>query len=180
MTDQHDLPPETAQRLLWPLRLTFAGLVAERAVRAFWPLWSVLIAVLAALMLGLHEMLPLEAVWGLGVVSVLGALWTAVRGIQGFRWPHSADALDRLDRSVPGRPIAAISDAQAIGAGDPASVAVWTAHVARMAEKARAAKAPQPDLQLASRDPFALRYVALLGLTVALLFGSFLLSLIHI
>ena len=174
MTDQHDLPPETAQRLLWPLRLTFAGLVAERAVRAFWPLWSVLIAVLAALMLGLHEMLPLEAVWGLGVISVLGALWTAVRGIQGFRWPHSADALDRLDRSVPGRPIAAISDAQAIGAGDPASVAVWTAHVARMAEKARAAKAPKPDLQLASRDPFALRYIALLGLTVALLFGSFL------
>ena len=174
MTEPADLPPEAAARLAWPLRLTFAGLVAERGVRAFWPLWTVLIAVLAALMLGLQDILPLEVVWGVAVVSVLGALWAAVRGVQAFRWPTREDALERLDRTLPGRPIAAISDAQAIGAGDPASEAVWTAHVARMAEKARAAKAPQPDLKLADRDPYALRYVALLGLTVALLFGSFL------
>ena len=95
--------------MAWPLRLTLAGLVAERGVRAFWPLWSVLIAVLAALMLGLHDMLPLEVVWGVGVLSVLAALWTAVRGIQAFRWPSRAEALERLDRTLPGRPIAAIS-----------------------------------------------------------------------
>ena len=174
MTDPKNLPSDAAQRLKWPLRLTFAGLAAERVVRAFWPVWTVLIAVLAALMLGLQDMLPLEAVWGVAILSVLGALWTAVRGIQAFEWPSQSEALDRLDRTLPGRPIAAISDAQAIGAGDPASEAVWKAHVARMTEKAREAKAAKPDLQLASRDPFALRYVALLGLTVALLFGSFL------
>lgn len=125
-------------------------------------------------MLGLHEMLALEVVWGLAVVSVIGSLWAAVRGIQVFRWPSREAALERLDRTLPGRPIAAISDAQAIGAGDPASEAVWRAHVARMAVKAREAKAPQPDLKLSDRDPYALRYIALLGLTVALLFGSFL------
>ncbi|SMX23206.1 hypothetical protein BOA8489_01310 [Boseongicola aestuarii] len=160
--------------MAWPLRLTLVGLVAERGVRAFWPLWSVLIAVLAALMLGLQDILMLEVVWGVGVLSVLAALWTAVRGIQAFRWPTQGQALERLDRTLPGRPIAAISDAQAIGAGDPASEAVWRAHVARMAERAREAKAARPDLKLATRDPYALRYVALLGLTVALLFGSFL------
>ncbi|NNJ67509.1 MAG: TIGR02302 family protein [Boseongicola sp.] len=174
MTDPAELPPEAAARLTWPLRLTLVGLVAERGVRAFWPLWSVLIAALAALMLGLQDMLPLEVVWGVGVLSVLAALWTAVRGIQAFSWPSRSDALERLDRTLPGRPIAAITDAQAIGAGDPASEAVWRAHVARMAERAREAKAAKPDLQLATRDPYALRYVALMGLTVALLFGSFL------
>ena len=174
MTDPDDLPVQAAKGLAGPLRLTLAGLVAERAVRAFWPLWTVLIAVLAALMLGLQDMLPLEAVWGIAVVAVMGALWTAVRGVQQFRWPDRATTLERLDRTLPGRPIAAISDAQAIGAGDPASEAVWKAHVARMAEKARGAKAPKPDLKLSERDPYALRYVALLGLTVALLFGSFL------
>ena len=172
MTEPTDLPPQAAERLAWPLRLTFAGLVAERGVRAFWPLWTVLIAVLAALMLGVQDLLPLEAVWGIAVVSVLGVLWAAVRGIQHFRLPDRAEALDRLDRTLPGRPIAAISDSQAIGAGDPASEAVWAAHVARMAEKARDAKAPKPDLKLSARDPYALRYVALLGLTVAVLFGS--------
>ncbi|NNL19133.1 MAG: DUF4175 family protein, partial [Boseongicola sp.] len=174
MTEPADLPPEAAARLVWPTRLTLTGMVAERGVRAFWPLWTVLISVLAALMLGLQDMLPLEAVWGLAVASIIAALWTAVRGIQAFRWPSREEALERLDRTLSGRPIAAISDAQAVGAGDPASEAVWSVHVKRMAEKAREAKAPQPDLKLSQRDPFALRYVALLGLTVAFLFGSFL------
>ena len=43
------------------------------------------------------------------------------------------------------------------------------------ASPARAAQArpARPDLTLTRRDPFALRYVALLGLSVALLFGTF-------
>jgi uncharacterized protein (TIGR02302 family) len=174
MAEKRDFPTETAKRLSWPLRLTFAGMLAERVVRAFWPLWTVLLIALAALMLGLQDSLPLEAVWGLGVLVILGALGAAVSGLRQFHWPTSAEVLDRLDRTLPGRPIAAISDTQAIGAGDEASEAVWKAHVARMAERLRAARAPEPDLRLSRRDPFALRYVALLAFTVALLFGSFL------
>jgi uncharacterized protein (TIGR02302 family) len=41
-----------------------------------------------------------------------------------------------------------------------------------MADRARTARAVEPDLKLASRDPFALRYVALTGLVMALIFGS--------
>ena len=33
--------------LVWPLRLTWLGLLAERMVRAFWPLWTLALAVLA-------------------------------------------------------------------------------------------------------------------------------------
>ena len=167
--------PEIARRgLRRPLTLTRAGLLAERMARAFWPLWSICLAVLAALMLGVQDALPLELVWGLALVAGLGALVALVLGLRRFRWPSETDALVRLDESLPGRPITALSDAQAIGGTDAASRAIWEAHLARMADRIRAARAVEPDLRIAARDPFALRYVALLAFAVALLFGSFL------
>jgi len=172
MADTEILPGDAAKRLNGPLRLTRAGMVAERATRAFWPLWSLLLAVIAALMLGLHDMLPVEIVWGAGVLAVAGSLWGLWRGARRFRWPTQHDAADRLDRTLPGRPLAALGDVQAIGAGDAASEAVWTAHVRRMAQRVKDAKAVRPDLRIASRDPYALRYVALVAFVMALLFGS--------
>ena len=53
----------TLKRIETPLRLTWAGLWAERGVRAFWPLWTLGVASLAALGLGLQDHLPLEALW---------------------------------------------------------------------------------------------------------------------
>jgi uncharacterized protein (TIGR02302 family) len=155
-----------------PLALTQAGMLAERLLRAFWPVLSIVMAVLAALMLGLHELAPIEVVWVLGVIASLATLWFTFRGARRFRWPRRAEALARLDETLPGRPIQALFDNQAIGAGDAASAAVWRAHQARMAARAAQARAVRPDLQLARRDPYALRYVALLALLVGLLFGS--------
>ncbi len=63
-------------------------------------------------------------------------------------------------------------DVQAIGTGDDASAAVWQAHQRRMAARAAAAQAVPADLRVADRDPFALRYVALLAFVTALIFGS--------
>ena len=160
------------QRLRWPLRLTRAGLAAERVLRAFWPLISIVMAVLAALMLGVQDLAAVELVWTgavLALAAALGALW---HGLRRFRWPSRAEALARLDATLPGRPIQTLIDDLAVGAGDRASEAVWQAHRARMAARAAGARAPRPDLRLAARDPFALRYLALLALVVALLFGS--------
>ena len=42
----------TARRML---RLTAAGMVVERVLRAFWPLWSWVLFVLALLALGLFD-----------------------------------------------------------------------------------------------------------------------------
>ena len=50
------------RKLSWPLRLTRAGLFAERVTRAFWPLWSILFLTIAALMFGLQDVLPLKVV----------------------------------------------------------------------------------------------------------------------
>lgn len=155
-----------------PLRLTLLGLWAERITRSFWPVWTVLLVTLSALAFGVQDHLPLEAVW-LGAVAVLVALgWTLWNAVRGFRAPSRTEALVRLDSRLPGQPIAALTDTQVIGTNDPASLAVWQAHRARMAARAAGAKAVEPDLRLARRDPFALRYVALTAFVMALMFGS--------
>ncbi|MGV6811899.1 MAG: TIGR02302 family protein [Brevirhabdus sp.] len=172
MPDKTPTPETALARLGWPLALTHAGLWAERLIRAFWPLWSILLIGAGALVFGLHDMVHVETVWVAGAGLALAALVALIYGARVFRWPTRAEALDRLDRTLPGRPIAALADTQAIGAGDTASVAVWHAHVARMAERVRGAKPARPDMRLSARDPFALRYVALTFFALALLFGS--------
>ena len=155
MTDPNASPEETLRRLSWPVRLTRACMLAERITRGFWPVWTLLFAVIAALAFGLHDWLPVEVLW-IGSLAVLAVLiWSLVRGVRQFRWPTRAEALERLDASLPGRPIAALTDAQALGAGDAGSLAVWRAHIARMAERAKAARAKMPDLRLAARDDAA-------------------------
>ncbi|MEZ5675252.1 TIGR02302 family protein [Thalassovita litoralis] len=160
------------RKIRWPLRLTWAGLIAERLTRAFWPLWSVVMLAAAVLMLGLQDHVAVELVWGAAVLTALAAAGFALRGAMQFRFPKRAEALARLDGAMTGRPIQSLLDQQVIGVGDAASAALWRAHQARMADRAAAAKPVEPDLNLTSRDPFALRYVAILGLSVALLFGT--------
>ncbi len=162
----------TLARLTVPLRLTLAGLWAERGVRSFWPLWTILLAVLAALSFGLQDTLPVEAVWIGLVAAVAGGAWAVWTGWRTFMPPTRTDAVARLDATLPGRPLATLADTQAIGASDPASAAVWAAHRARMAARAAGAKPVPPDLKLSRRDPFGLRYIALTCMVMALLFGS--------
>jgi uncharacterized protein (TIGR02302 family) len=165
-------PVQALKRIETPLRLTLLGLWAERLCRAFWPLWTISLAVLAALAFGLQDLLPLEVAWFGMVLGALGWLWALVHGFRAFTRPTRTEALIRLDAQLPGQPIAALLDTQAIGASDEASRAVWAAHRARMAVRAAAAKPVEPNLRLAARDPYALRYVALTALVMALLFGS--------
>nr|WP_170467538.1 TIGR02302 family protein [Ruegeria arenilitoris] len=148
-------------------------MLAERVMRAFWPFFSVLMAILAALMLGLQDEVRVEIVWAVGAVALLGLLATLILGVRRFHLPTRAEALMRLDEALPGRPIQALMDDQAIGAADSDSVALWHAHQNRMAQRVAQAEPVKPDLRLADRDPYALRYSALLALVIAAMFGSF-------
>ena len=161
------------EHLRRPLRLTWAGLLAERAARAFWPVWTLLFAALAVVGFGGAAALPALAFWVVAGLWLGAFGWALVRGLMRFHWPRRADAFARLDATLPGRPLTALADRQAIGAMDAASAAVWRAHVLRMAERAAEARAARPDLRLADRDPYALRYVAATALAMALLFGAF-------
>ncbi len=174
MADDQPLTKSVARRIRWPLFLTRAGMLAEAVVRAFWPLWSVLFVALGLLMLGVQDHVAEAWVWGAGGVAGLAALVTLVLGLRRMRLPGRQAAVERLDATLPGRPIQTTLDTQVIGAEDGASQAVWAAHQARMAKRLEAAKAVEPDLRVSQRDPFALRYVALLVLCVGALFGSLL------
>ncbi len=166
--------PDQMRHLRLPVAATRAGMVAERAVRAFWPLWTVAFVILAPLMMGWHDTLPLEVFWAGVVLSGMAMVAALVWGLRRFYMPTQAEAVARVDAALPGRPIAAIADTQAIGSGDAASEAVWRAHMARMAERTHAARAVEPDLRIADRDPYGLRFIALLFFVTALLFGSLL------
>lgn len=160
------------RRLRWPLLLTRWAMVLERAARAFWPLWTVALAVAAAMSFGVLNAMPLIAAQGVAVL-VLGALiWGVWHGVRRFRWPPTVQALARLDASLPDSPLSALSDSQLIGAQDTASAHVWRVHQDRMAEQASQARPVPPDLRLAARDPFALRYAALCAAILAVAFGG--------
>ena len=159
-------------RLIWPLRLTRAGMIAERGTRAFWPVWSILMAALAAFAFGLAAALTPVQVWIVIGLTAIALTWTFVRGVAGFRMPSREDALERLDQTMPGRPISTLLDVPAVGADDPAAQSVWAAHLRRMETRAAHARAPEPDLRLSRQDPFALRYVAATALAMALVFGT--------
>ncbi|WP_371807906.1 TIGR02302 family protein [Ruegeria sp. HKCCA0235A] len=167
MSDRSNLP--IPRLSVW---LTHVGMVAEQVLRAFWPAFSIALVLLAALMLGLQDVVSVEIVWAVGALSLGLLLTAAVLGLRGLKLPLRADVLVRLDETLPGRPIQALMDDQAIGAADRDSVALWQAHKDRMAQRVATAEAVKPDLRLASRDPYALRYAALLAFVVALVFGS--------
>ncbi|KFE35982.1 DUF4175 domain-containing protein [Thioclava atlantica] len=153
-----------------PIALTHAGLVLERGLRAFWPFLSVMAFTATAIAFALPAALGAQArwFWLVALVALLASLgWGAWR----VRWPRRAEALARLDATLPGRPLSALTDQLALGGEDPAARALWAVHLRRMAEAARAARAPRPDPDLARRDPYALRLSALTAIVIALVFG---------
>jgi uncharacterized protein (TIGR02302 family) len=162
----------TLWRLRWQLRLTHAGLWAETVSRRFWPLFTLILACYAALVFGLFDAMPQR--WFALTLGGIGALATLflLRGLVGFARPTAAQAQARLDATLPGRPLQALTDSPALGTDTPAGAALWRAHVTRMAERAATARAPLPNLDLARRDPYGLRYTALTLASVAALFGG--------
>lgn len=158
--------------LKWPLRLTWTGLFAERIVRAFWPFWSLFLVAWATVASGILDGAAVEVSWVALVTGALVGGYSLWYAFKQFGIPTRDEALDRLDRSMPGRPIQAARDDQAIGSGDHASEAVWRAHVARMQARLNNAEAVPGDLRLSARDPFGLRYIALLLFVITASFGT--------
>ena len=148
-------------------------MLAERLMQAVWPLASILLVGLSLVMLGLQDHISgiqAASVAGVFLVAALGGLVFVVRQ---FRWPTRRAAQLRLDQSLPGRPIQTLLDQPLIGAKDAASSALWQAHLRRTVTRLAQVRPVAADLRLAARDPFALRYAALLAFVMALVFGSF-------
>lgn len=153
------------------LVLTRAAMGLERVLQALWLPGSLALIGATLWAFDLPARLPGDAaLWVAGALALAFA-GTLARGLWRFRWPSRDDAVARLDRTLPGRPLAALTDAQALGAEDPASAALWSAHRLRMAARAALARPVAPAPELARRDPYAVRLVALTAAGVALLFA---------
>ncbi|WP_235962509.1 DUF4175 domain-containing protein [Jannaschia marina] len=168
MTDQK---PPAKRSIAGALRLTQLGLWAERITHAFWPAWTAAFVGVALWASGLVP--PLWELSAIGAAALV-ALGLFVAGLWNFRAPTRADTFARVDATLPGRPIATLNDDIAIGGDDPAAAAVWAAHRRRMAERLAAARAVPGDLRVSRRDPYALRYMAVLLAALGLLFGTLL------
>lgn len=166
------LPEGVFDRLKWPLRLTLAGLWAERGVRAYWPAASIVLAAFAWMSFGLGGALPIWGAQAMTAIAVLGFLAAMAVGTWRFKPPTGPQALARLDETLDGRPMAALGDEQATGRDDPSTRALWLAHQARMAARLKSIKAVPPKAALAPRDPFGLRLMALTAFVMALVFGG--------
>lgn len=158
--------------LKWPVRWTLLGLWAERITHAFWPFWTVVLLIWAVLASRLAGFVPQEVLWGGALIALVGLLGTLIYAKRKFRAPSRATALERIDLTMPGRPVTAALDHQALGSGDAASKAIWQAHKARMHARLSEAEAVSPDLRVSSRDPYALRYVALLFFVMSVAFSG--------
>lgn len=150
------------------LRLTRWGMIWERGARAFWPLAALLAGLFAAFCLGVVAALPEAILPWLAGAALLAVIAAAIRGGLAYRRVGGAEAVERLDRTLPGRPLAALADRAAMGGEG----ALWQAHLGQMRARAALARAVRPDARLAPRDPFALRLVALVALVMALIFGG--------
>lgn len=150
--------------------LASATLLWERLWPALWPATGITGAFIA---LAWFDLLPRLPGWLHAAILVLfGAAlgYALMRGFRGFALPRPEEALRRLERGggLTHRPLAAIGDRLAAGAGDAFSESLWRAHLARMAAAARRARVGLPSPGLASRDPRGLRALVLLLLAVAL------------
>lgn len=149
---------------------TRRALRLERAARALWPLGAALAVLAAALAFGAGEALaglsPQRRWTALALVG-LALLWAALYAALRWRRTRWPEVEARLDATLPGRPLAGLRDHPVLG-----DDAMWAAHRARLAATAAQAQPLRPAPDLAPRDPFALRLVALTALGMALVFGQ--------
>ena len=141
------------------------GLLAARR-RRWRSLW-------AALAFGLAEVAhPAAAPRRRRARPVLALLALLVRGVRRFRWPSAAAARARIDATLPGRPLAALRDAPALGRRRSRRRRRSGRRTWRGCGGSRPAARPvSADLRLAAHDPWALRLMALVALIAAAVFA---------
>jgi uncharacterized protein (TIGR02302 family) len=154
-------------------------LLVERA----WPplIWGLAVAILflAVSWLGVWLFAP-RALRVAGVALFALGLVAALAPLLRMRWPAARDVQARLDRDSGEvhHPATSFADSLA-NDRDPVAQALWAEHRARLERSVEAIRVAPPAPRMAERDPYALRFAAvLLGFAAAAaagpeLFGRF-------
>ncbi|HYC12957.1 MAG TPA: DUF4175 family protein, partial [Stellaceae bacterium] len=138
-----------------------------------WPEFAFALGVIGLFLVGaLFDLPSLVPGWlhaaVLAVLALLlaAALWRAVRAL---RLPAELEGRRRLEAAsgLAHRPLAAVTDRLAGGAGDPVAMALWEAHRARMSSRLRGLRIGVPLAGFLRRDPYGLRA----ALAIVLLIG---------
>ena len=141
-------------------------------MRAFWPLYSIVLATAGLYFLGLAEPLPLEVVWIIASAIGISLICSVYRGLRSLSLPTKIDAERIVDQALHNHPISVLRETGFVGTNHHGADALWATHVDQMRQEAEQAQ-PQPvDFRLSRMDPFGLRYIALLFATMGVLFGS--------
>ncbi|TCH99053.1 TIGR02302 family protein [Roseococcus sp. SYP-B2431] len=144
----------------------------EAAWPAAWPALGVVGVFAVLALLGLPALVPgwLHLV---ALLVWLGALgWAGWRGWTSFRLPDAAATDRRLERAtgLSHRPLATLQDRPATA--DPAGLALWSAHQARMRRMIGRLRVGFPRPGLAALDPRALRGGLLVALAATLVMAG--------
>ena len=141
-------------------------------MRAFWPLYSIVLATVGLYFLGLAEPLSIEAAWIISLGIGLSLIWAMYRGLRTLSLPTLFDAERIVDKALRNHPISVLRETRFIGTDHLGADALWAVHIDQMQKEAQQAKTQPVDFRLSRMDPFGLRYIALLFATMGVLFGS--------
>jgi len=137
-------------------------LLVERA----WPplIWGLAVAILflAVSWLGVWLFAP-RALRIAGVALFSLGLVVALAPLLRMRWPEARDVQARLDRDSGEvhHPATSFADSLA-NDRDPVAQALWAEHRARLERSVEAIRVARPAPRMAERDPYALRFAAVL------------------
>lgn len=160
-----DIRPPAPSLALWKTRVALGVLWIEALTAAFWPPVVALIVYAGMALSRLPALIGDKGTQVLAGAFYLVFLFLLVQGFKRFHKPHRNHVLRRLetDNALPHRPLSALDDRAAIG-----NMALWDAARQKYRDLARSVKPFPPGPVLASRDPWALRYLAALALCVGL------------
>ena len=170
-------PPGTrTTSIVYALKLVLAraALLWELA----WPrIWPPLAVVAVFLLVSMTDVLPALPGWLHTILLIAFAaalVWSVLQARRGFRMPTRMAARRRLERDsgFVHRPLTALEDSLAGGAGDPRAVALWREHQERMAEQVGRMRVAAPDAGMPRRDPLGLRVLVVLALLIGLAAGG--------
>ncbi|HTI86279.1 MAG TPA: DUF4175 family protein [Alphaproteobacteria bacterium] len=158
------------EQTLWRARL---ALFWERLWPRLAPAATVA-ALFAALVL--FDAFPVLPFWiHVAALALFALLFLAalVRAPLGLRWPTSAEGRRRVEvaSELRHRPLETLNEPIAVGADDPQTRALWTAHQARAKAALDALRSGLAAPGLARLDPYAIRFAVLLLLAVGVAVG---------
>src|SRR5690606_4900185 len=100
---------------------TQLAILVERLAQVLWAPLALLGSVWALAAFEVADLLERDVLRIILALIVMAAVILAALGACRFRWPRRVEALARIDATLPGRPIAALLDEQALGREDPAA-----------------------------------------------------------